>query len=328
MDKVPTVSRVQRGQLACWVLRAGAYEAVVAEQGAQLLSFGRDGAAPIVWLSEQAEYRPGVSVRGGVPVCWPWFGDLARNPAAVRADWPQPDGAAAPAHGYARGLSWSVSPLDAVASAAAAPGVGTPRVAKPGLVTLDDAAPSVGLSFKLDPPSDAAAPRPAIAVELRLRLDTDGKLQLSLRNHNLGPRDVTLSQALHTYLAVRDVAQASVDGLDGRPYIDTLRDWQTVTQRGPVRFDGEVDRIYLDVPGQLAVHDPLAGRRIHLAIEGSRSAVVWNPHVAKAARLSQFAPDAWRGMLCVETARVMQDVLTLAPGQSHCMALSLWETPL
>ncbi|MEK1942264.1 MAG: D-hexose-6-phosphate mutarotase, partial [Pseudomonas sp.] len=82
--------------------------------------------------------------------------------------------------------------------------------------------------------------------------------------------------------------------------------------------------IYLDVPAQLSILDPLWQRRIHLASSGSRSAVVWNPWIDKAQRLSQFADDAWPGMLCIETANVMDDIVTLAPGAQHSMAVSLW----
>ncbi|MEI2414771.1 D-hexose-6-phosphate mutarotase [Orrella sp. JC864] len=295
--------RTARGPLACWLLRSGGYQAWVAEQGAQVLEYGRAGGPPVLWLSPQAQYLPGVSVRGGVPVCWPWFNDLARtNPEAVRQSWPRQAGeGAAPAHGFARGLPWHV---------------------------LGSGADPQACWLHLRLPRTQGPDWPqAVEPEVRIRLSADGRLRIALRNHNAGAHSVTIGQALHTYFAVGDVRRASVSGLDGKTYLDTVGAWQQRVQHGPVRFEGEVDRIYQDVPAELAIDDPVLGRRVHLRAEGSRSAIVWNPHVEKARRLSQFPDEAWTGMLCVETANVMQDALALAPGQAHELAVSLWETP-
>src|SRR3990167_6159128 len=81
----PLVERLEIDQLPCWRVRTAAAELLVAQQGAQILSYQRHGERPLIWLSEQAEFKQGQSVRGGVPLCWPWFGDLRRNPQAVQA---------------------------------------------------------------------------------------------------------------------------------------------------------------------------------------------------------------------------------------------------
>jgi glucose-6-phosphate 1-epimerase len=64
----------------------------VALQGAHLLAWQPAGAAPVIWLSQAAVFAPGQPVRGGVPVCWPWFG--ARD--------------GLPMHGFARTRMWQV----------------------------------------------------------------------------------------------------------------------------------------------------------------------------------------------------------------------------
>ena len=81
----PSIETLQLGELACWRVRHGDGELLISQQGAQILRYGRDGQPPLIWLSEQAAYRRGQGVRGGVPICWPWFGDLKRNPPAVQA---------------------------------------------------------------------------------------------------------------------------------------------------------------------------------------------------------------------------------------------------
>ena len=132
-----------------------------------------------------------------------------------------------------------------------------------------------------------------------------------------------MSQALHSYFAISDIHQVTVEGLDGRPYIETLDDWQQLQQQGDLVFGGKTDRIYWDLPSRLSLRDPGLKRQILLETRGSRSAILWNPWIAKAQRLSQFADDAWQRMLCIETANVMDDVIQLEPSASHTLSVSI-----
>jgi glucose-6-phosphate 1-epimerase len=293
----PQVERIELDELVCWRVRTAQAELLVAQQGAQVLRYQPHGQQPVIWLSEEAAYKKGQSVRGGVPVCWPWFGDLARNPEPIQQ---QHAGGAAPAHGPVRGLDWQLQGIDS-----------------------DDT--SVTLSFSFPAHTLATLPK---GIELTLAVRLDDRLTLSLTTRNTGSQPLALSQALHTYFAVADIQQACIEGLDQTRYIETLEDWQQRQQQGDVTFAGETDRIYLDIPAQLSILDPLWQRRIYLASSGSRSAVVWNPWIDKAQRLSQFADDAWPTMLCIETANVLDDFITLTPGSEHCMAVALWAQPL
>lgn len=287
------IQRIQMDQLACWRIRLGDAELLVAEQGAQVLSYRQGDAAPIIWLSENAAFKQGQSVRGGVPVCWPWFGDLARNPEDVRQAYKgnQP----APAHGLVRNIDW----------------------------TLDHSASDATSATLVFSCSDSLGDWPhAVVPSLGIRLDEQG-LHLSLTSHNQGDMPVALSQALHSYFAVSDIHQVAVEGLDGCAYIETLEDWQQRQQQGDLRFKSETDRIYLDLPSRLVLRDDGLCRRIVLDTRGSRSAVLWNPWIAKAQRLSQFADDAWQRMLCIETANVLGDHVQLEPRASHVLSVSI-----
>ncbi|MEP5232905.1 MAG: D-hexose-6-phosphate mutarotase [Alloalcanivorax sp.] len=289
------LKRITRGELTCWQLRHRGQTMVIAEQGAQVLEYGRDGEPPILWLSEQAAYRIGHGVRGGVPVCWPWFGALERNPDSVTQQYTLDN---PPAHGLVRQQPWQLSEQHLGAEQAQ-------------------------LVFRLAEHADGQH-LPPISPTLTITLgDT---LTLSLGNHNHGKHPVTVSQALHTYLAVADSRHVTVHGLAQSPYVDALADWQTRQDTHALRFDQETDRLYLQLPSQLQVDDPLWKRQIQLVCRGSHSAVVWNPWVEKSLRLSQFAPDAWQRMLCIETARVLDNVLTLAPGEHHEMAVEIMTT--
>ena len=291
------IERIQLEQLNCWRVRTAHAELLIAEQGAQVLSYRRYGQPPLIWLSDQARYLIGQGVRGGVPVCWPWFGDLQRNPPEVQA-MVQGD---APFHGLARTLDWQLQD------------------------TLEQA-DQVTLCFALDLPD--GLPGWPHAAGVRLQIELGEQLQLRLITRNLGSTPLAISQALHSYFAVSDIRQIRVQGLEGCRYIETLDNWSSRQQAGALSFAGETDRIYLDLPPRLVIDDPLWQRRLVLESTGSRSAIVWNPWVDKSTRLTQFDADAWQGMLCIETANVLDDAVLLAPGEEHELGFVLFSEEL
>lgn len=293
------VECVELDQLTCWRIRAAESELLVAQQGAQILSYQQGDQPPLIWLSPDAAYKGGQSVRGGVPICWPWFGDLRRNPQAVQAHYQQDE---APAHGLVRALDWE-------------------------LLGIDEEDDAVTLRFAYDTRDQPLAGWPRDAgLSFVVRLAQD--LSMSLETHNRSDTTLVLSQALHTYFAVSDVRQVSVEGLEGCRYLDTLQGWQELRQQGEPTFGAETDRIYLDTPARLSIVDPGWKRRIHLDARGSRSAVLWNPWVDKAQRLSQFPDDAWQDMLCIETANLMEDIVQLQSDERHRLELRLSSEPL
>ncbi|WP_422418274.1 D-hexose-6-phosphate mutarotase [Pseudomonas sp. GZD-222] len=290
----PKVESEQHGELNCWRITSDTAELLVAQQGAQILSYQRLGEPPLLWLSEQAIFKQGKSVRAGVPVCWPWFGNLKRNPSAVQAMYGAEE---APAHGLVRGRDWQ-------------------------LLGIEGSGDSVRVEFTL-PDTQGDLPGWPHNVELTLTIVMAAQLSITLSSYNLDNVPVTISQALHSYFAVSDVREVQIEGVDGLSYIETLADWEQRTQQGVLGFAGETDRIYLQAPEQLSIVDPAWNRRIRLTSSGSRSAVIWNPWVGRAAELPDMADDGWQRMLCIETANVWDDVVTLAPGATHSLSLKI-----
>ena len=294
---ISQIERIQLEQLICWRVRTAQAELLVAEQGAQVLSYRRYGQPPLIWLSDQARYLSGQGVRGGVPVCWPWFGDAQRNPPAVQA---MVQGVA-PFHGLARTQDWS-------------------------LAEASEQPDQISLGFVLELPH--GLPGWPHAASLRLDIELGEQLQLRLTTRNRGTAPLAISQALHSYFAVSDIRQVRVQGLEGCGYIETLDNWSTQQQTGALSFSGEIDRIYLDLSSRLVIDDPLWQRRVVLQSSGSRSAIVWNPWVDKSTRLTQFDADAWQGMLCIETANVLGDHLVLPPEGEHELGFVLFSEEL
>jgi glucose-6-phosphate 1-epimerase len=284
----------QHGELNCWRISSDRAELLIAQQGAQVLSYQQVGEPPLLWLSDQAIFRQGKSVRAGVPVCWPWFGNLQRNPQAVQAMYQETP---APAHGLARTRDWQ-------------------------LLGIEEVGETLRIEFEL-PEAQGDLPGWPHDVELKLVVEMGAELKLSLTSRNMGNTPVTISQALHSYFAVSDVRQARVEGVDGLGYIETLAGWEQRQQQGALTFAGETDRIYLDTPQTLSIVDPHWNRRITLTSSGSRSAVIWNPWTERAKELADIADDGWQRMLCIETANVWDDLVELKPGHSSSLEVRI-----
>ncbi|MDP2826656.1 MAG: D-hexose-6-phosphate mutarotase [Sulfuritalea sp.] len=255
--------------------------ASIALQGAHVMRYQPTGQAPLIWLGKLAKFAPGKSIRGGVPVCWPWFG-------AHR------DNAQFPGHGFARTVPWQL--VDA------------------GL--LPDH--RVRLEFELVQ-SEATRAQWPHASTVRNIVTIGPELDVELATTNTGSIPFELGQALHTYFEIGDIRQATITGLEACDYIDKVGGSARRTQQGAVNFTQETDRIYLATHGHCEIHDPVLGRRILIASTGSRSTVVWNPWTEKADKMGDFGPDGWTGMVCVETANAAEDVIQLAPGATHRM---------
>ena len=296
----PNVEAVKLDELNCWRIRHGQAELLVAQQGAHILSYQVAGQPPVIWLNDEAVFKTGKSIRAGVPVCWPWFGNFERNPQSVKAMRVSQD--PAPAHGLVRAMDWALGGIEAEGD-------------------------SLKVEFLLPHP-EGGLPGWPHQVDLKLSIRLDEQLHISLTSQNQSAETVTISQALHSYFAVSDVREVSVEGVDGLSYIETLEDWATKSQSGDLRFTGETDRIYLNPPTKLSIVDPAWERRIELTSTGSRAAVIWNPWIDRAAAFSDMADDGWQRMLCIETANVMDDVVALAPGASHTLGVSITSTPL
>lgn len=284
----------QHGELNCWRISSDRAELLIAQQGAQVLSYQQVGEPPLLWLSDQAIFRQGKSVRAGVPVCWPWFGNLQRNPEAVQAMY---QGTPAPAHGLARTRDWK-------------------------LLGIKEVGETLRIEFEL-PEARGDLPGWPHDVELKLVVEMGADLTLSLTSRNMGNTPVTISQALHSYFAVSDVRQTRVEGVDGLGYIETLAGWEQRQQQEALTFAGETDRIYLNTPQTLSIVDPHWNRRITLTSSGSRSAVIWNPWTERAKELADMADDGWQRMLCIETANVWDDLVELKPGASHSLGVQI-----
>jgi glucose-6-phosphate 1-epimerase len=266
------------------VLRLAAKDstAEVALQGAQVLSWQPKGHAPVIWLSPMERLGTAKPVRGGTPVCWPWFAN-------------HPTDAAKPPHGFLRTRRWACD-----------------------VVETSDAGVRVYLNTSTTEADRLLWPH---AADVEMIVTLGETLQLEMMTRNKGSDAFALTQALHTYFAVGDISDVTVEGFDRQSYIDKLDDNARKRQAADIAFSAEVDRIYDEHTGAAVIVDRGLKRRIEITKSGSRSTVVWNPWSGKAARMGDMGPMGWRRMVCVETCNAGQDIVTIQPGGQHVLTV-------
>lgn len=253
--------------------------ATIALQGAHVMTWAPLGEEPVIWLSPAAKLAPGKSIRGGVPICWPWFGPHATEPKF-------------PGHGFARTVPWEILKTE----------------------TLADGATRLTFQLVESDATRAQWPHPS---SVTCQITVGKTLEIDLVTRNTGQTPITIGDALHTYFQVSDIRQVTIRGLEGCPYLDKVEDGQRKQQQGPVIISAETDRIYLDSSADCLIDDPGLKRRIRIAKRGSRTTVVWNPWTEKAAKMGDFGDDGYLHMLCVESANCADDVVSLPPQGEH-----------
>jgi len=279
---IPGVAQIVEGNGGLPKVRitSAAAEGDIYLHGAHVTSWHPSGFDEALFVSSESRWEDGRAIRGGVPICLPWFGDKADDPKA-------------PAHGFVRTKSWE---LDEIAAAG-------------DVVTI---CMSTG--------SDAGTKRWwPFDFRLSYRATFGPELRMELELQNTGTSVLRFAEALHSYLKVSDVRSVSLHGLDGVKYVDKTDAGKEQLQNGDVLIAGETDRVYLDTLGEVALVDTVAHRRLQVAKENSLTTVVWNPWEEKAAAMADLGDDEWKQMICVETSNVLGYAVEVAPGQQHRM---------
>jgi glucose-6-phosphate 1-epimerase len=253
--------------------------------GAQVLSWRPEGHEEVIFLSGKSRFEQGQAIRGGIPVCFPWFRDKADNPKA-------------PKHGFVRTREWRLDSL---------------RADEDGSVTLVCVTSS-------DDSTRALWPHDFLLV-YRIRIASTLRLELSVMNRGANP--LRFEEALHTYFHIGDIHQARVRGLDAVTYLDNTSANKSRRQDGSLAMTAPNDNAYMDTEVPVDILDPVLHRRLRTEKLHSCTTVVWNPWESGAAAISDLGNDEWQHMLCVEASNILSAAVTLAPGEEHMLRATI-----
>jgi glucose-6-phosphate 1-epimerase len=252
--------------------------------GAHATSWKPAGHDEVLFMSTKSRWEDGQAIRGGIPICFPWFRAKADN-------------AHAPAHGFVRTKLWQLESI-----------VGNES----------------GVTVSMFTGSDEHTRRwwPG-EFRLVHRVTFGSELRLELICTNTGTTLLRFEEALHTYNRIVNIDDARLQGLDGVSYLDNTESNKEKIEHGEVAIASQTDSAYRNTQNAVDLLDPGKNRRIRLRKEHSLNTVVWNPWSDGAARLQDLGDDQWRQFLCVEAANILDAAVTLAPGQEHRMAAVL-----
>jgi glucose-6-phosphate 1-epimerase len=256
--------------------------AAISLHGGQLLSYVPRGFEDLLWLSPISKRAPD-AIRGGVPVCWPYFGREGQSPEV-------------PQHGFARNTQWILvdSRLDAEGEATIE--LALPKKAGVALRLFQTLRIGNELHQSLTTHNADVA-----AVSLTQALHTYFRVGDAERTHVTGLEGLTYA-----------------DRYDGQRHTQSGQ-WNLQDPRDP----GRSDRTYQGTGNRFALVDPVLNRRIELTTSGSRSLVVWNPGQTGIAAIGDAPRDGWRHFVCLETANAGEDVIELEPNASHTLQHSV-----
>jgi len=257
-------------------------KATISLYAGQVLSFQPvNQVQDIMFLSNKAYYAKGKAIKGGTPVCWPWFG-------------PDPEDKGRGSHGFVRNRLWDVREI----------------------VSNQDGSTEVVMGL-VDTPETRKIWN--YGFDLTISITVGSSLTIELTTRNTGDEVFEITQALHTYFKIGDISQVQVLNLEDTSYLDKVDEGKNKTQTGVVSFEGECDRIYLDVPSQLVIDDKALGRQIKITAANSNTAIVWNPWATISANMADLGDLDYQRFVCVETANAANEIIEIAPGNDYNM---------
>jgi len=259
-------------------------EAKIGLQGAHVAWWRpKSSSEDVLWLSSNARYEKGRSIRGGVPICWPWFGD-------------HPTDGNFCVHGFARVIPWQLIKV----------------------VDLKNGATQVSLKLK---PTDEAKKQLTYNYDLELTITVGESLYLNLKTTNLSNHPFVISEGCHTYFYVSDIESIKVTGLENMVFSDKFANFNRDIQREPIKFSGPFDRVYTNTSNDCYIEDEKFNRVITIKKSNSDSTVIWTPWDKIANQMADMGKkDEWRRMVCVETANLLENSVVIYPDVSHSIA--------
>lgn len=257
--------------------------AEIALHGAHVTSFTPKKEQAIIFTSDKAIYKEGKAIRGGVPICWPWFNA-------------HPDNANYPSHGFARNRFWQLKEINA-----------------------SDDTTKLTFTCPLDE-DDFTMIGGRVTAEATITIGE--KLTIDLTTTNCDQKTLNIGGALHSYFSLSNITDVTVSGLDQTSHLDALTG-NTSIHQGDITFSEEYDRVFIPTTTTTKIHDPNWDRNIIVEKSGSGATVVWNPWIDKSAGMADLGNEDYKHFLCIEALNWREDLREITPGASHTLSQSI-----
>ncbi|KAI9092282.1 hypothetical protein K1719_027782 [Acacia pycnantha] len=256
------------------------FSAVVYLYGGQVTSWKTNRGEELLFTSKKTEFIPPKPIRGGIQLCFPEF-TIQNNER----------------FGFARNKLWSVDH-------------------SPELATNSTHKASIDLILKHSEEERWIFPH-KFEFRLRITLRPDGVLTLISRIRNIDAKKFAFAFAYNAHFRLSDVGEVRIEGFETHDYLDNLKDKERFTEQGnALTLEGEVDRVYINTPREIAIIDHERKRTYVLDKDGLPDAGVWNPWDKKAKALPDFGNDEYLQMICVQPAACTgKKGVTINPGQ-------------
>lgn len=256
-------------------------EADISLYGGQIISFTPYRTMDLLWVSPYSAFEKGKAIRGGIPVCFPWFG-------------PHPAQAQLPQHGFARLTDWKVIEAQ----------------------TLEGGETLLALSLHASEETRKYWPH---AFEATITFVVGKKLQVGLKVENTSSESFSYTEALHSYFNISALENIQIYGLANTRYHNQLDGGDYLQQEDILEINEPITRHYYDTEAPTILEDPVFNRKIRISKKGSKNTTVWNPGAETCAQMSDMPNDAWQTFVCIETVNKINSEILLAPGESHEM---------
>jgi D-hexose-6-phosphate mutarotase len=247
--------------------------------GAHVTHFQKNGEPPLIFMSCKSFFAPGKAIRGGVPICFPWFGNRDGEPS----------------HGFARSTEWQL-----VKSSTAPDGKVTLQFALPQLPARE--------AWKNLRTEFIVTVGDTLTMELVAANDSCGEtLEIENCLHTYFHVGDISAVSVHGLEGAAYLNFAEGDNGVPRP-----------AENFPITINRETNRTYVDTADTVEVRDENLKRTIRVEKFNSQSTVVWNPWTTQKLP-DDFDPAEHAQMVCVESGNVKHNKIHLAPGKTTAL---------
>lgn len=248
-------------------------QAKISLYGGQVLSWQPTDEKEVFWLSKNITFGQGKAIRGGIPICWPWFGAHPNDSENTQGN-----------HGFARSQLWKVNNIE-----------------------INEQSVEISLGWQGKNINNLWP------TECRLTqvLSLGKSFNQTLTMQNLSDTDAYYTGALHSYLSVSAPAHAILAELAKAPFDDKLTGKSCkATSLPTLSANGiePVDRVYHSNE-IMTVVDSHWQRTLTLKTKNTKQWIFWNPGIELANNMADIHDGGEQEFICLEAANTKMQLL-------------------